>query len=158
LLLVNLVAFFWSDELGAARDARRARTLLRERELGEIVRIVATDRWRLTRMARARLRNAHPGRLRHGPGDHEVPAALDALRDGDVETLLLLSFSEPLFDDFVADALLERLGEWPNLHLDRVATNDHVFRSLWSQRQVHEALDGALGRTLAETGRRAETD
>jgi hypothetical protein len=73
-----------------------------------------------------------------------------------VESLVLLSHDEPLFDDFVAFGLIARLGEWPRLRLDRIPTTGHVFRSLWAQREMHRALDDALERTLAEGGRRAK--
>jgi pimeloyl-ACP methyl ester carboxylesterase len=157
LLLVNLLAFFWSEDWGAMRDARRARTLLRERDLGTIARILAADRWRMTRMARVTVR-----RLRAGRGGGELEGAeadivgvLEQLREHDVESLLLLSLGEPLYDDFVAFGLLERLAEWPNLHLDRVPTAEHVFRSAWSQIYIHDALDDALSRTLGEKNRRS---
>jgi pimeloyl-ACP methyl ester carboxylesterase len=158
LLLVNLLAFFWSEDFGAMRDARRTRALLRERDLGTIARIVATDRWRLARMARVLVRRARGGARR---GEAESPAGdivgvLEHLREHDVETLLLLSLGEPLYDDFVAFGLLERLAEWPNLSLERIPTAEHVFRSAWSQIYIHEALDAALARTLAdETSRTA---
>jgi pimeloyl-ACP methyl ester carboxylesterase len=147
LLLMNLLAFVWSPELGAARDARRARALLHDRNLGTVIRIVATDRWRMARMLRAKLSRSGST---HGASrfTDQTAATLDALREGDVETLLLLSLEEPLMDDLIADGLLDRLAQWPNLQLERIAARDHVFRALWSQRQVHTAMDGALARTL----------
>ena len=156
LLLVNLLAFFWSSELGAARDSRRARALLREHDVKTIIRIVASDRWRIARMLRTSRRR--PG----SRDDHEarfrdaVVDALNRLRDGDVESLVLLAHDEPLYDDFVAFGLIERLGEWPGLTLRRIPTTGHVFRSLWAQREMHRALDEALERTLGEGGRRAK--
>jgi pimeloyl-ACP methyl ester carboxylesterase len=160
LLLVNLLAFFWSDDWGAMRDARRTRALLRQRDLGTIARIVATDRWRLVRMARVLLRRARSGRSA-GEGaapEPEIVRALAQLAQQDVETLLLLSLGEPLYDDFVADGLLGRLDEWPNLHLERIRTAEHVFRSAWSQIAMHGELDDALARTLGEKPRRTAVD
>jgi pimeloyl-ACP methyl ester carboxylesterase len=161
LLLLNLLAFFWSPELGALRDARRARALLQQREVGTVLRILATDRWRMTRMLLLKLR----GGLAPGRSDESqarlrsaVVAALDQMRDRGVEVLLLLSLAEPLFDDFVADGLIDRLAEWPNLHLDQIPTNDHLFRPRWSQRYVHDALDEALARTLAKSSKRPAAD
>jgi len=153
LLLVNLLAFYWTPELGAVRDSRRARALLHEREVATVVRIMATDRWRITRMLLTKLRGL---RRRRGEGEHrdhlvdEVVAVLDAMRDRDVQMTLALSLNEPLFEDFVADGLIDRLGEWPNLHVERIATMEHVFRSPVSQRMAHEVLDRGLARTLGE--------
>ena len=73
---------------------------------------------------------------------------LDRMRDRGVQITLALSLNEPLYEDFVADGLIERLGEWPNVHLERIPTMEHVFRSPHSQRQAHAVLDGALARTL----------
>ncbi len=158
LLLVNLLAFFWSEDFGAMRDARRARALLRERDIGTIARILAADRWRMARMARVTVRRARGGRGGANVvdrSDADIVGVLDRLREHDVESLLLLSLGEPLYDDLVAFGLLERLGEWPNLHLDRIPTAEHVFRSAWSQAYIHDALDQALARTLGEQSRRS---
>jgi alpha-beta hydrolase superfamily lysophospholipase len=158
LLLLNLLAFYWSAELGAARDARRTRALLRTRDVKTIFRIVAADRWRIRRMLRTGGRRA---RALHVPRDgrtqfaEQVVGSLDQLRGDGVAVLLLLSLDEPLFDDFLAWGLTDRLGEWPNLHFERIETTDHVFRSLWAQRAVDRALDAALERTLGEVERQS---
>lgn len=150
LLLLNLLAFFWSAELGAARDTRRTRALLRTHDVRTILRIVAADRWRIRRMlrTRGRARTLHVpqgARTRFG---EQVVDTLDRLRDDGVQILLLLSLDEPLFDDFVDWGLIDRLEEWPNLRFEQFETTDHVFRSLWAQRNVDLALDDALERTL----------
>ena len=152
MLLLNLLAFYWTPELGAARDSRRARALLHERELATVLRIIATDRWRITRMLLTKLRG-----MRWGKGDDrdllvdEALVVLDLMRDRGVQMTLALSLNEPLFEDFVADNLIERLGEWPNLHLERIPTMEHVFRSPVSQRMAHEVLDRGLARTLGRS-------
>jgi pimeloyl-ACP methyl ester carboxylesterase len=153
LLLLNLLAFHWTEELGAVRDSRRARALLQEREVASVLRIIATDRWRISRMLVTKLRGL--GRQRRAPGAEtalvsEVTTLLDGMRDRGVHMTLGFSFNEPLFEDFVADGLIERLGEWPNLHLERIPTMEHVFRSPVSQRHAHATLDGALAWTLAK--------
>jgi len=163
LLLVNLLAFFWSDDWGAMRDARRTRALLHQRDLGTIVRIIATDRWRMARMARVLVARAFAGHAGRAGGDAvgpeaDIVAALEQLAERDIETLLLLSLGEPLYDDFVAYGLLDRLDEWPNLHLERIPSAEHVFRSAWSQLYIHHALDDALSRTLGEKSRRSAVD
>ena len=65
---------------------------------------------------------------------------------------------EPLFDDFVANGLIDRLDEWPNLQLERIPTNEHIFSPLWCQRYVHELLDGAIERTLSHRAARSISD
>jgi dienelactone hydrolase len=153
LLLLNMLAFNWTPELGALRDARRTRALLQHGEVGTVLRIAAQDRWRITRMVSTKLRAAASLRRpasRPPPASSEVVEALDGLRDRDIRILLLLSAGEPLYDDFAADGLIERLGEWPNLTLERIATNEHVFSLIASQRRAHELLDAAVARMLLE--------
>jgi pimeloyl-ACP methyl ester carboxylesterase len=149
LLLLNLLAFVWSPELGLARDRRRARTLMHEGKVGKVLRIAVEDRWRIARLLAIELRRL---RLLRGTSTRntrgEVVASLDRLREHAVDILLLLALDEPLLDDFVGDGLLDRLEEWPNLHLAQIAVNEHVFNSVSSQRQVHVFLDDAIARML----------
>jgi pimeloyl-ACP methyl ester carboxylesterase len=152
LMLVNLWSFFWSEELAAARDSRRARTMLRAGAWREVAQI-AVSQGRIGRMARTMVRRALRPRARDGvlAGlGSAIDDALDRLRDRGVQTLLLLSEGEPLAEDFDADGRLERLPEWPNIELDRIPLEDHIFRPVWAQQHVHEALDRALARTLSE--------
>jgi pimeloyl-ACP methyl ester carboxylesterase len=149
LLLLNLLAFVWSPELGLARDRRRARTLMHEGKVGKVLRIAVEDRWRIARLLAIelrRLRSLRGTSTRNTRG--EVVASLDRLREHAVDILLLLALDEPLLDDFVGDGLLDRLEEWPNLHLAQIAVNEHVFNSVSSQRQVHVFLDDAIARML----------
>jgi len=153
LLLLNMLAFNWTPELGALRDARRTRALLQTGDVGTVLRIAAQDRWRITRMISTRIRRAVTLRRPEGrppPASSEVVDVLDGLRDRGIQILLLLSAGEPLFDDFVADGLIERLGEWPNLRLERIPTTEHVFSLITSQRRAHELIDAAVTRLLPE--------
>jgi hypothetical protein len=84
-----------------------------------------------------------------GLGD-AIDDALGQLRDRDVQTLLLLSLGEPLSDDLRDDGRIDRLAEWPNLRLEGIPLEDHIFRPVWAQRHVHRALDEALTRTLGD--------
>ena len=156
LLLVNLIAFYWGDAVGAARDARRARELLRKGSIGEIIRIVVGDPWRIARMVRTRLRRPLAGadaRETQSPIDDQIASSLDRLQSGNVETLLLLGSGEPFLGDLVAAGLIDSLGQWPNLTFERIPLDDHVFRPIWAQRHVAGILDGALRRALAlDTG------
>lgn len=152
LCMINLRVWFWSDELGAARDARRTRTLLSRRELRQIAAITLANRSKISRMLRTKLRAARRGpaggRATSRLGD-QIAVSLDLLRDRGVETLLQLARGEPVFDDFVEFGLTERLEEWPTFRLGRIEIHDHVVRPLRIQRDVHAALDGTLTRLLA---------
>jgi len=157
LLLLNLLAFSWSEDLGAARDARRTRALLSRRQWTEILQAAANNGWRINRIATKLVRGLWPSARRaetQRRATVEAAQALTQLNDRGVQILLALSHGEPLYDDLVADNLLDRLGEWPNLKLDHVPTDDHVFRSPWAQRHIDDALDGLLSRTLAHEARR----
>jgi pimeloyl-ACP methyl ester carboxylesterase len=152
LLLVNLIAFVWGDAVGAARDARRARELLRKGSIGEIIRIVVADRWRIARMVRTRLRWPRPGAdtgRTQSPVDDQIASSLDRLRSANVETLLLLGSGEPLLGDLAAAGLIDSIGQRPNLTFERIPLDDHVFRPLWAQRHVAGILDGTLRRAIA---------
>jgi hypothetical protein len=79
-----------------------------------------------------------------------IDDALGQLRDRRVQTLLLLSLGEPLSEDLIDEGRIDRLAEWPNLRLERIPLEDHIFRPVWAQRHVHSALDEALTRTLGD--------
>jgi hypothetical protein len=151
LVLVNLWSFVWSEELAAARDARRARALLRSGSWLDVVRI-ATSEGRIGRFAKITLRRVLSAGSRERDIAEVVAAEtdvmLDQLSERNVETLLLLSGDEPLAEDFVADGRLERLSRWPLLRYERIPIDDHIFRPLWAQHYVHEAFDGALRRAV----------
>jgi pimeloyl-ACP methyl ester carboxylesterase len=151
LILVNLWSFVWSEEIAVARDARRARMLLRSGAWREVARI-AVGEGRIGRMLRTKLRGV-VGAARRDEGalvglGEAIDDALGRLRDRDVQTLLLLSLGEPLSDDLRDDGRIDRLTEWPNLRLERIPLADHIFRPVWAQQHVHRALDEALTRTL----------
>jgi len=151
LLLLNILAFFWRPELGAARDARRAKELLAQGELWRVMRIVATERWRITRMlasARHRLSAIYRPDLRAARPKRQAISVLDRMRDRDIDMLLFLSQGEPLYDDFVADGIIDRLAQWPNVRLERVGTAEHIFSLVSSQRHVHDIIDAAIVRTV----------
>jgi len=153
LCLVNIRQWIWSNELGAMRDARRARRLLRKRELGQIVHVALTSRSRIPRLVQAKLRAVLHGSLGGGAAaelGRQVAGSLDLLRDRNVPMLLLLSYGEPVFEDFVEFGLIDRLAEWPNLRLERIDFYDHVVRPFWAQKRVHAAVDATLARALAQ--------
>jgi pimeloyl-ACP methyl ester carboxylesterase len=153
LILINLWSFVWSEEIAAARDARRARTLLRSGAWRDVARI-ALGEGRIGRMVRIKLKSVVGAARREGRTlaalSEAIDDALARLRVRDVQILLLLSLGEPLSADFVADGRITRLAEWPNLRLEQIPIEDHIFRAVWAQRHVHGALDDAVARTLGE--------
>lgn len=65
--------------------------------------------------------------------------------------LFLLGKREPLCDQLDHQGHLDHLDRWPNLTVERIPLQDHIFRALWSQHYVHERLDAALDRVLAQS-------
>jgi ribosomal 50S subunit-associated protein YjgA (DUF615 family) len=105
---------------------------------------------------RTAVKSIRPGRIRRGARhpvegsqSGEIERALDQLRDQETETLMLLAYGEPLYDQLVRYGQIDALDRWPNLTLERIPTRDHMFRAIWLQQRVHESMDRALERTLA---------
>jgi pimeloyl-ACP methyl ester carboxylesterase len=149
-MLINLYSFFWSRELVKERDTHAAMARLR----------ATAGRQRRRPDLNAKLlkkvvTNMRPGRIRASAGRpvegaqaDRVNEALDTLRLHGTETLFLLSHSEPLYDQFARQRQLERLERWPNVTIERIPSRDHMFRAIWLQSEVHDALDRAVERVL----------
>jgi len=158
LILVNLWSFVWSEELAAARDARRARVLLRSGAWRDVARI-ALEEGRIPRMMRTKVRQL--SRKRAGGGDLlariaiETDAILSQLRDADVQTLLLLSGGEMPAADLEADRELDRFRRWPNIRYERIPIDDHIFRPVSAQRHVHETFSTARWSARASANAKA---
>jgi hypothetical protein len=155
LMLVNLWNFFWSEDTASERDVQQAWTLLKQGRLVTTARIALAEgrirRLLRTRVNRARQRSSgRPRSAQAAPVPPDVDAALDRLRDRDVQTLLLLSRSEALEDFLIQSGRMDRLDQWPNIRLDRIPIADHIFRPRWAQAHVARALDRALHETLAQ--------
>jgi hypothetical protein len=149
-LMINLWAFFWSEELVAERDRRASAAALR----GGLLKRARSGRLRAADIRRA-LRSFRGGRVRTGGRGSieraqvpDVDRILDQLRDQGTQLLLLLAEGEPLYDQFVRERRIEILDRWPNLVLERIPSRDHEFRALWLQEYVHESLDRGLDRIL----------
>lgn len=154
ILLINLYAFFWSEELVAERQTGRSLSALR----GYGWRRLANRNVSVRHMREA-ASSLRPSRLRAGAGhpvereqSAQIELALDTLRDQGTQALLLLSRGEGLSDQLQRQGVVGELRRWPNLTLETIPSTDHMFRALWLQREVHASLDRALGRVLA-TGR-----
>jgi alpha/beta superfamily hydrolase len=150
LLLVNLAAFLWSRELMAERGRRKAiaqvmpsmrrRSLDRELLAKAVAHARPARAWRLLRRSVERRQR------------HEVVTALDALRAQGTETLLLLTRREGLLAQLERQGFIDRLGDWPNLTLTRLPSNDHMYRAVWLQRQTYDAMDAAVERVATSLG------
>ena len=62
---------------------------------------------------------------------------------------MLFGEQEALYQEFAQHGLLDHLGRWPNLRLERIPSRDQMFRAQWLQRHVHERVDEALMRIMA---------
>jgi hypothetical protein len=145
-MMVNLYSFFWSQELVAERDRRRTVAVLRGDVLKRLAsgRIGADQLRRSWRGIRAGVRKSVEAGL-----ESEVGVALDKLREQHTQVTLLLSEGEPLYDQFEREGRIAHLHRWPNVTIDRIPSKDHDCRAMWVQRYVHERLDLALERALA---------
>jgi pimeloyl-ACP methyl ester carboxylesterase len=149
-MMINLYAFFWTAELVAERDTQESFGQLRGPGWGRLIRgDVSAEKLKSV------ILSMRPGRIRAGarhPVERaqsaEVERALDTLRDQGTEALLLFSRGEGLYDQLARQGVLDRLEDWPNLAVEQIPTRDHMFRALWLQRHVHEALDRGLERVL----------
>lgn len=149
-LMINLVAFQWSQALMAERATQRTLTALRPGAFRRLTHGAIS-----AQQVRAALRSMHPGRLRTGArlpveaaqAGH-VDRALDRLAERRTEALFLFSEGEPLYNQFVRQRQLDRLERWPGVTVERIPSRDHMFRALRAQRHVHDALDRALDRVL----------
>ncbi|MDQ6605452.1 MAG: hypothetical protein M3Z06_02765 [Actinomycetota bacterium] len=150
-LMINLYAFFWSDGLVLERDRREAAAAMRSAARAGLSRhdLTASNVRRALRGIAGKLR-AEGWRSLEALQTPEVDRCLDRLRDQGTHALLLLSDGEPLYEQFERERRGQRLATWPNLTIERIPSPDHMFRDLRAQRFVHEQLDRALERVLAD--------
>lgn len=154
LMLLNLSIFFWSEALADERLTARSLSALGGRGWKRLARGgVTLDDIRAVaeglRPTRVRLAAGHPVERAQAA---DVELALDRLRDQDTQVLMLLSLGERLHDQMLRQGALDQPDRWPNLNVERIPSRDHMFRALWLQRHVHDALDRALERVLAAEG------
>jgi hypothetical protein len=146
-MMVNLYSFYWSEELVAERDRRRTVAVLR----GDVLKRLA-DRRITVKQIRRSWRGIRSGARKSIEAGlkSEVGVALDKLRDQHTQVTLLLSEGEPLYDQFEREGRIAQLHKWPNVTIDRIPSKDHDCRAMWVQQYVHERLDLALERALAQ--------
>ncbi|MGI8624081.1 MAG: hypothetical protein ACR2NB_11505, partial [Solirubrobacteraceae bacterium] len=157
VILINPFAFFFDEELVVEHDmaaARRAgyRSAWQRVVAGEI----DADRLRATavRVARTPL-DARARRRRSRARIAQTDAALDRLRERGKHVTLIVGQDEPIILRLQDDGHLDRLGEWPNVDLQRIPARDHTFRAPWLQRVVHGLLDEAVDAELERRGQPA---
>jgi pimeloyl-ACP methyl ester carboxylesterase len=147
-LMINLYAFFWSEELVAERETQESLDALRGHGWRRLLR-------RDISYAKLKgvLRSVLPGRLRAGAGhpveraqSEQVEEVLERLSAQGTLGLLLLAHGEPFYDQLARQGVLEAIDRWPNMVVERIPTRDHMFRAIWLQRHVHESLDRMLER------------
>ena len=122
--------------------------LIRSRSWRDMV-AIARGRGKIGRIAglRAAIGSMWPevGK-RHGVD--RVGDALKAIGSREIETLLLFSEGEPLYDEYFARGWTAELDRWPTIRLERIPVRDHLFHAVRAQRFVHERLDEALEGSL----------
>jgi alpha-beta hydrolase superfamily lysophospholipase len=153
-MMINLYAFTWSEALAAERQTSSALRGLRSALQRRVLRL-QIDRELLARAAE-RLR---PARIRAGvrrPAERaqaeEARRAFEAFAERGMEALFLLSHGEALHGQLARLGMLSDAERWPNVRVEALPTRDHVFRSVWLQRLVHDSVDHALNRALARVG------
>jgi hypothetical protein len=151
LLMVNLYPMIWSDRLHDEWRTRKVLGSLRGRAWRRLVR-GDVSRKELDEA----LRSITPHRLLAGGRGVAVAAQhggvdgiLNALRAQGTQALLLLGREQPLAAQFEREGRAPRLGEWPNVTVEEIPSDDHSFRALWVQRRVKEALGSGLDRAVA---------
>ena len=144
-----------------ARRCRRARDrVARPRCAGAVAPGPAGSRprppLRSRRSSCARLEPRVAPATRRALAERGDRGALDrTARAGDRDPAAVLAGERRCMISSSRSGVLERIGRWPNLTVERSPPRDHMFRALWLQRRVHESLDRALERALDRAGTRA---
>lgn len=151
VMLLNMSMFFWSDALVNERTTARSLSALRGPGWKRLARGgVTLDDIRAVassiRPTRVRLAAEH--RVERAQ-EADVESALDRLRDQHTQVLMLLSRGALLHNQLLRQGALDQPERWPNLTVEQIPSQDHMFRALWLQQHVHDALDRALERVLA---------
>jgi alpha-beta hydrolase superfamily lysophospholipase len=151
VMLLNMSMLFWSDALVHERMTARSLSALRGpgwRRLARGDMTLADIRTVAESMRPTRLRLAAEHRVERGQ-EADVESAFDQLRDQRTQVLMLLSRGALLHDQLLRQGALDQPERWPNLTVERIPSQDHMFRAPWVQQHVHDVLDRALDRVLA---------
>ena len=173
LLLINLAAFSWSNELLIERTVRDSLSIAFARLLEPTQQreVVDPKLWALatrdpraagSRLSSARrellmraVRQARPDRawkvMTKSMERRErirTREALTTLERRGVRTQLFFSRGEPLLRQLERQGFLGNLESWPGVALELGGSRDHMYRASWAQREVEAALDAALDRIV----------
>jgi pimeloyl-ACP methyl ester carboxylesterase len=148
-LMLNAGALIWDDDLAPARDFRALlgskRSWSRIRRNATPERVRALSVWMLGGPKR-KLTQRSEANSEQAPVDE----ALERLRGADARAMFLFSAGEPVEEELIESGWMEEMKHWPNVTFEHVPVRDHTMRPNWAQGLVHEALDRALERELAE--------
>ena len=152
-MMINLYSFQWDDALKAEHNARELRQALRRTIWSRLLRMDVTPHQLIRGLQVLVSTILRPGARRAAARARSRPvgSVLDKLRDEGTESLVLLSDGEPLHEQFEREHVIDRLEEWPNLHLEQIPSRDHLFQAFWLQSYVRDSLDRAIVRILDAT-------
>jgi alpha-beta hydrolase superfamily lysophospholipase len=154
VMLLNLSMFFWSEALVDERTTARSLSALRGPGWKRLARgdVTLADIRTVAQSVRpTRLRLAAEHRVERAQ-QADVESALDRLRDQHTQVLMLHSRGALPHDQLLSQSALDQPQRWPNLTVERIPSQDHMFRALWVQQHVHDVFDRALERVLAAEG------
>jgi dienelactone hydrolase len=150
IALLNLVAFVWDSGLGASRDLRRALT---SRSWSRVRRNITWERVRAILVLLAAAPARAIAHRRSGAGSPpsaqaQTEAMLTRVDESDTRVLMVFSAREALLGELGRNGWLDRFARSAHVNVQRIAVNDHTFRPVSMQAEIHAALDAALEREL----------
>ena len=152
-LIINPRAMVWDADLLTRREAQKVQRLLEPALWTRIARgeVAPSRMLGVSRAVAARTVaavRALPARWRGVDRDAAVTKVvercLDALSANRTRVLLAFSGEEPVHDELDAAGILGRLGDWPNVSLERLPGDDHTLRPVAAQGALHRLLDREL--------------
>lgn len=150
MALLNLVAVVWDNGIEASRDLRRALT---SRSWSRIRRNITWERARAILLmfasAPARAIRRRRSTAASQPSlQTRTEAVLTRLEASDKQVLMVFHAREALLGELERTGWLKRFARSEHVTIQRIGVNDHTFRPVRVQAQVHDALDAALDRQL----------
>ncbi|MBV9310772.1 MAG: alpha/beta fold hydrolase [Solirubrobacterales bacterium] len=150
-LMLNPRALIWDEDLAPARDfkallgSKRSWSRIRRNATPERVRALSV--WMLGAPKRKLTRRDEAVSKQQAQDE-----ALDKLRTMPTRAMFLFATGEPLEEELAESGWLSLLEQQSNVTIERIPVRDHTMRPTWAQGLVHQALDRALERELADAG------